>query len=126
MPVVTDTRYVLFGMLIQGAKDGSKKRAPVPGERELKVAFRKGDASANAIMHFNAPENLKSRSVIKLYDVDNHPVGTGKVEKLNLSRGESLERSWQLPLSTLTPGIYRVDILIGDSVAWRQYFKLTD
>jgi len=126
MPVVTDTRYVLFGMLIQGAKDGSKKRAPVPGERELKVAFRKGDTSANAIIHFNAPENLKSRSVIKLYDVDNHPVGTGKVEKLNLSRGESLERSWQLPLSTLTPGIYRVDILIGDSVAWRQYFKLTD
>ena len=126
MPVVTDTRYVLFGMLIQGAKDGSKKRAPVPGERELKVAFRKGDTSANAIIHFNAPENVKSRSVIKLYDVDNHSVGTGKVEKLNLSRGESLERSWQLPLSTLTPGIYRVDILIGDSVAWRQYFKLTD
>jgi hypothetical protein len=25
MPVVTDTRYVLFGMLIQGAKDGSKE-----------------------------------------------------------------------------------------------------
>jgi hypothetical protein len=126
MPVVSDTRYVLFGMLIQGAKDGSKKRAPVPGERELKVAFRKGDTSANAIIHFNAPENVKSRSVIKLYDVDNRSVGTGKVEKLNLSRGESLERSWQLPLSTLTPGIYRVDILIGDSVAWRQYFKLTD
>jgi hypothetical protein len=51
-------------------------------------------------------------------------VGTGKVEKLNLSFGkESLERSWQLPLSRLTPGIYRVDIWIADSVAWRQYFN---
>ncbi len=126
MTVVTDKRYVLFGMLIQGAKDGSKKRAAVPGERQLKVVFRRGDTSANAIIHFNAPENLKSTSLIKLYDVDNHSVGTGKVEKLNLSRGESLERSCQLPLSSLTPGIYRVDILIGDSVAWRQYFKLTD
>jgi hypothetical protein len=72
------------------------------------------------------PDNLKSTSTIKFYDVDNHPVGTGKVEKLTLSRGESLEPSWQLPLSTLAPAICRVDVLVGDSVAWRQYFKLTD
>jgi hypothetical protein len=86
-------------------EDGSKKKAPVLGERELKVNFRKSDTSANALIHFNAPDNLKSTSVIKLYDVDNHPAGVGKVEKLSLSRGESLERSWQLPLFTLAPGI---------------------
>ncbi len=126
IPAVTDTRYVLFGMLIQGSKDTSKKKAPVVGERELKVSFRRSDTTANALVHFTAPENLKSTSVIKLYDIDNHSVGTGKVDKLNLSRGESLERNWQLPLSTLPPGIYRVDVLIGDSVAWRQYFKVTD
>ncbi|HEY1470581.1 MAG TPA: hypothetical protein VGF61_16175 [Candidatus Acidoferrum sp.] len=126
MPAVTDARYVIFGMLIQGAKDSPKKKAPVPGERELKVNFRRSDASAAALVHFSASDNLKSTSVIKLYDVDNHPVGMGKVDKLNLSHGESLERNWQLPLSTLVPGIYRVDVLIGDSVAWRQYFKLTD
>jgi hypothetical protein len=70
MPVVTDARYVLFGMQTQ-AKDGSKKKVPVLGERELKVNFRKSDTSANALIHFNAPGNLKSTSVIKLYDVDN-------------------------------------------------------
>ena len=124
MPAVTSTRYILFGMFSQGAKESSKRKRP--GERDLKVNFRRSDTSADAIIHFNAPDNLKSTSVIKLYDVDNHPVGAGKVEKLNLSRGESVEKSWQLPLSTLAPGIYRVDVLIGDTVAWRQYFKLTD
>jgi hypothetical protein len=33
---------------------------------------------------------------------------------------------WQLQLSNLSPGIYRVDVEVGDGVAWRQFFKLTD
>jgi hypothetical protein len=103
MPVVTDTRYVLFGMLTQGAKDGSKKNVPVLGERELKVNFRKSDTSANALIHFNAPDNLKSTSVIKLYDVDNHPAGVGKVEKLSLSRGNLSKEAGSYPLSRLPP-----------------------
>jgi hypothetical protein len=103
MPVVTDTRYVLFGMLTQGAKDGSKKKAPVLGERELKVNFRKSDTSANALIHFNAPDNLKSTSVIKLYDVDNHPAGVGKVEKLSLSGGNLSKEAGSYPFSRLPP-----------------------
>jgi hypothetical protein len=77
-------------------------------------------------VHFTNSENLKSTTVLKLYDLDNHSLATSKVEKLNVSRGERSERMWQLPIATLPAGIYRVDVEIGDAVAWRQFFKVTE
>ena len=124
MPQVTRSKYILFGMLTQGEKITGKKF--LPKERDLKVRFQRGDASANALIHFANSETFKSTAVIKLYDVDNRLVASGKPEKLNVNRGELAERMWQLPLSNLPVGIYRVDIELADGVAWRQYFQLTD
>jgi len=111
-------------MLSHGEKIKGKKFQP--GEREQKVTFQRSDASASAMLHFANSENFKSTTVIKLYDLDNRPLATGKTEKLNVSRGELAERMWQLPLSNLPLGIYRLDVEVGDGVAWRQFFKLTD
>jgi hypothetical protein len=124
MPPITNSKYILFGMLSHGEKIKGKKFQP--GEREQKVTFQRNDASASALLHFANSENFKSTTVIKLYDLDNRPLATGKTEKLNVSRGEFAERMWQLPLSNLPPGIYRLDVEVGDGVAWRQFFKLTD
>ena len=121
---VSNSKYVVFGMLTQGEKIKGKKF--LPGERDLKVRFRRGDTSANALIHFANSENFKAIATIKLYDVDNHLVASGKPEKVNVYRGELAERLWQLPLANLAAGIYRVDIELGDEVAWRQYFQLTD
>lgn len=124
MPPITNSRYVLFGMLSRGEKSKGKKFQP--GEREQKAVFHRGDPSASAVLHFANLENLKSTSVIKLYDLDNRRVGSGKTEKVNISRGELAERMWQVPLADLRPGIYRLDVEVGDGVAWRHFFKLTD
>jgi S1-C subfamily serine protease len=124
MPLVSNSRIVLFGLLSDGPKAGAKKR--LPGERSWKVSFQKGDSSAAAILAFSNSENLKSTATIKLYDIDNRLVGSGKQEKLNIGKGEPSERTWQLPLTSLPVGYYRVDVVVGDTVAWRQFFKLTD
>jgi hypothetical protein len=47
-------------------------------------------------------------------------------EKINVNRGELAERVWQLPLTNLPVGIYRVDVDVADGVAWRRYFERTD
>jgi hypothetical protein len=124
MPPITNSKYILFGMLSHGEKTKGKKFQP--GERDQKVTFQRSDASASALLHFANSENFKSTAVVKLYDVDNRTLASGKTEKLNVTRGEVAERMWQLPLSNLSPGIYRVDVEVGDGVAWRQFFKLTD
>jgi len=121
---VTNSKYVLFGMLSQGEK--IKGKHFLPAERELQVSFHRGDASASVLIHFANSESFKSTAVIMLYDLDNRLLASGKTEKLNVSRGEMAERLWQLPLTNLQVGIYRVDIEVGDGVAWRQFFKITD
>jgi S1-C subfamily serine protease len=124
MPLVSNSKIVLFGLLSDGQKAGGKKR--LPGERSWKVSFQRGDSSAAVIVAFSNSENLKSTAVIKLYDINNHLVGSGKQEKLNIGKGEPSERTWQLPLTNLPAGYYRVDVEVGGVVAWRQFFKLTD
>lgn len=122
-PPLIRSNYILFGMLTQGGKPGDKKSTP--GERDYKIRFHRGDTAA-ALIHFTNSISFKTTITLKLYDLDNHILATSKTEKINVNRGEYTERAWQVPLTNLAPGIYRVDIEIAEGVAWRQYFKLSD
>ena len=125
MPPVSNAKYVLFGMLSQGEQIKGKHFTAV--DRSLQVNFRRGDTSATVLIHFANNESFKSTATIKLYDLDNHLIAAGKPEKVGVSRGEVVaERMWQVPISNLLAGIYRVDIEFADGVAWRQFFKVTD
>ncbi|HTP68980.1 MAG TPA: serine protease [Dongiaceae bacterium] len=124
MVPVTNSKYILFGMLSQGQAIKGKKFTP--GERDLKVTFRRSDNIAGVLMHFANSENFKATIAMHLYDLDNHSLAMGNPEKLSVTRGQLSERLWQFPIANLQPGIYRVDIEIDGRVAWRQFFKITD
>ena len=124
MPIVSKQQMINFGLLSSGGASNPKQRGSVP--HNWKSTFQRGDASAVVIIAFNNNENIKSTVTIKLYDLDNHLVATGNPEKLNITRGQPAERTWTLPLANLPAGFYRVDILVADEIAWRQYFKVTD
>ncbi len=124
MPIVSKQQMINFGLLSSGPASDPRQHAAVP--HNWKSTFQRGDASAVAIIAFTNIENIKSTTTIKLYDLDNHLVATGKTEKLNITRGQPAERTWTLPLANLPAGFYRVDILVADDIAWRQYFKITD
>jgi|HubBroStandDraft_6_1064221.scaffolds.fasta_scaffold176087_1 hypothetical protein len=124
MPIVSKSQIINFGLLSNGPAPDPKQHAAV--QHNWKSTFQRGDASAVAIIAFTNVENIKSTTTIKLYDLDNHPVATGKTEKLTITHGQPAERTWTLPLSNLPAGFYRVDILVADDIAWRQYFKITD
>jgi len=92
-----------------------------------RAVIHRSDGSVSVNITFSNNENLKSTTQLNLYDLDNRSIAVGKPQKLNLNRGEFIEREWQIPLAPLTPAIYRVDlVIIGDGVAWRQFFKLAD
>jgi trypsin-like peptidase len=122
-PPVAGSKYVLYGMLMQGSASDKKS---LLSERELKLQFQKGDALANVLILFSDSDSLKSTATLKLYDADNHVLVASKPEKVNVNRGEHAERVWQVPLANLPAGVYRVDVELTEGVAWRQYFKLTD
>lgn len=120
-PLVTNSKYVQSGMTT--SKENVKKK---PAERAPSVDFKKSAGTAAVIIAFNAMEALKTTAQIKLFDFENHPVAAGEVEKVSVKKGSAAERNWDIPVSDLPPGIYRVDILIGDGVAWREYFRVTE
>jgi Trypsin-like peptidase domain len=122
--IVSKSQIINFGLLSNGPASDPKKHTAI--QHNWKSAFQRGDTSAVAIIAFTNVENFKSTTTIKLYDLDNHLVATGKTEKLNITRGQPAERTWTLPLVNLPAGFYRVDILVADDIAWRQYFKITD
>jgi hypothetical protein len=125
MPAVSNSKYVMFGMLTQGQQVKGKHFSPA--DRSEQVTFHRGDSTASVLIHLANNDNLKSTAAIKLYDVDNHLLAAGKSEKISVSRGEVIaERMWQMPLTNLPVGIYRVDIEIADGVAWRQFFKVAE
>jgi hypothetical protein len=124
MPIVSKSQIINFGLLSNGPASDPKQHAAV--QHNWKSTFQRGDASAVAVIAFTNVENIKSTTTIKLYDLDNHLVAIGKTEKLSIARGQPGERTWTLPLSNLPAGFYRVDILVAEDIAWRQYFKITD
>lgn len=124
MPLVSRPQIINFALLSNGPASDPKQHAAV--QHNWKSSFQRGDASAIAIIAFTNIETLKTTTTIKLYDLDNHLVATGKTEKLTITRGQPSERNWTLPSTNLPVGFYRVDILVADDIAWRQYFKITD
>jgi hypothetical protein len=123
-PPLVKSDFILFGMLMQGGKPGTKTMAP--GERDYKTTFERGDNTAAVLIHFSNTTSLKTTATLKLYDLDNHLLAASKTEKVSISRGEYTERAWQLPLNNLPSGVYRADIEFPEGVSWRQYFKIIE
>jgi hypothetical protein len=120
-PPVTNSKYVQSGLI--ATKENAKKKA---AERVGSVDFKKSDGTVVVVIAFDKSEALKTTAQIKIFDFENHPIAAGEVEKVTLKKGIAAEKNWDIPVSDLPPGIYRVDILIGDGVAWRQYFKAAE
>jgi hypothetical protein len=126
MPPITNSKYVSYGSLSAGSAKGTKVLSPGSGIIDLQVVFHRSDGTASANITFANTENLKSTTQLNVFDLDNHPVALGKPQKLAISRGEFAGRLWQIPLAGLPPAIYRIDLVIGDGIAWRQFFKLAE
>ena len=61
-----------------------------------------------------------------MYDADNRVVSGGEAIKLTLRRGETQERYWSFGVGALNPEIYSADVLLGEAVAWRTYFRVKE
>jgi len=117
---VTRGRNISFGMITQG-KPQKGKAFP----KELKVDFTPRDGSATVVIAFQGIEAWKSTAQLRIYDVDNHLLNQGDPVKISLRSGETQERAWTFPLMP-KPGIYRADVFVGEEIAWRTYFRISE
>lgn len=119
---VTASRNVMFGMLTEGKP--TKGRAPFI--KEMKNDFTRHDDLATAYVSLQSMDTLKSTVQMRMYDADNRVISSGEPVKITLRRGETQDRYWSFAIGPLNPAIYRVDVLVGESVAWRTYFRVRE
>jgi S1-C subfamily serine protease len=119
---ITAARDVSFGMITKGKPPKSKG----PLSREAKFDFTREDEIATIVVAFQGIEAWKNTTQLRIYDVDNHILSNGDPVKLSLRSGETQERIWSFSLTPMHPGIYRADIVVGDAVAWREYFRVRE
>jgi hypothetical protein len=121
-PSVTASRNVTFGMLTQGKP--AKGRAPF--NKEMKNDFTRQDDSATVYVALQSMDTLRGTVQMRVYDADNRSVSSSEPAKIILKRGETQERYWSFSVGVLNPGIHRADVLLGESVAWRAYFRVRE
>jgi hypothetical protein len=61
-----------------------------------------------------------------VYDADNHALGHSNPQKLNLHSGSLSLSTWEIPLTALPSGVYRVDVMQGEDIVWRKFFRLSN
>lgn len=119
---VTAAQLVSFGMIARGKAQKGKNLLA----KEMNVDFARQDESATVVVAFQGINSWKNTVQLRIYDVDNNVLTSGAPVKISLGRGETQERIWSFPLAPLHPGVYKADALVGEEVAWREYFRIRD
>lgn len=116
---VTRGRSVLFGSLGHG--DITARRG-LSAESE----FSRRDGVVTVQATWDTAQKQEGEATFRVFDVDNRLVGSSQPAKVKARAGEIAVSSWKAPLADLPPGVYRIDLLFGDGVAWRSFFTVTD
>lgn len=96
----------------------------LPGQS--KAIFSQHDNHAAVYVTWQASTKEKVASTLRLFTVDNKMISASKPQEISLSPGKYAWTTWDLPVASLRPGIYRVDVLLNDKTAWREFIRITE
>ncbi|MGH9734032.1 MAG: S1 family peptidase, partial [Candidatus Acidiferrales bacterium] len=71
-------------------------------------------------------EKVRSFAQLRIYDLQNHAVLQTTPLKIKLEPRATTYSAWKIPTNSLQPGLYRIDLLLGDQPQWRTFFRLLD
>ncbi|HUI74546.1 MAG TPA: trypsin-like peptidase domain-containing protein [Candidatus Acidoferrum sp.] len=103
-----------------------KRAGQPPFVTDYRQVFSHRDANASVFVNWTPSEKVKTICVLRLYNLENVLLTESKPQKLSLSPGRYMSTTWNLPLIGLSPGIYRVDLLLGDQIVWRDFLRVTE
>jgi hypothetical protein len=118
------TPHSVNGILGTGVERQGQARIPVATDQRFR--FSRAEKSCVIFVTWIPGQKQDSTVAFELFDEDNRHLGGTKPAKAKLRPGESFVQYWTIPLSTLAPGIYRVDVMLGSDPVWRTLFRVTD
>jgi hypothetical protein len=123
MPPLVSTQSVLSGVL---ARSVNKKIDP-PQPLEERIEFSRANAQGVLLITWLPKEKRKGYPSLRVYDLDNHLISeTLNKKKITVTPQKLSYSLWELNLAPLTPGIYRMDVLLDGDFVWRTFFRMVE
>jgi len=119
---LTQSEEVMSGVLCKHVD----RKTPFGRAIDETNEFRRTDREMYALITWDPKTKRKVQTTIELYDLENHKVAQSSPGKLELEPGHVRAIDWKIPIETLSPGIYRIDILLDGEAAWRNFFRITE
>jgi Trypsin-like peptidase domain len=92
--------------------------------RDIRTRFSTTDSNVIVFVNWHPSTRFKGTATLRLYDIDNIPLGEERSLNVNIHPDSYSSTYWTVPLATLTPGIYRADVYLGNVSVWRQFFSV--
>ncbi len=122
-PLLVKSNSVQY-MMVTNAVGKDSGNIPLP--RNAKQIFSKHDTKASVYVNWQSIKKEKVMCGLYFFSADNKQVGASKQQEVSLAPGKYLSTTWDFPLAQLSPGIYRVDLLINDKTSWREFIRVVD
>jgi len=71
-------------------------------------------------------KDRKTTSELRIYDSENRKVVGVGPKPFNLKRNQTIFSAWKISIAQFPAGVYRIDVLAGDQVQWREYILVTE
>jgi len=123
MPTLTTTQDVLSGSLSRGLN----RKADPPRVIEEKYEFTRADGQIVAFISWLPEEKHKGLPALRVFDLDNHLIFESAArKKITVNANKLSYSAWELNVATLSPGVYRVDVLLDTDTVWRTFFRMVE
>jgi len=97
-----------------------------PSPSDYRRVFSHRDNKAVVYVSWQPRAKEKLHSVLRWFDSDNKLISESKPRALSLSPGNWLTTVWEIPVNNIPLGIYRVDLVLNDKTAWRDFFRVAE
>lgn len=121
MPALVSTPSVLSGVL---ARTVNKKAVP-PQPIDEKIEFSLANPQGVLFLTWLPKEKRKGYPSMRIYDLDNKLIVEAlNKKKITVDPNKLSYSLWELNLAPLSPGIYRIDVLLDGDFVYRTFFRI--
>lgn len=122
IPPLVNSEDVFMGRL---AREVVKRHGMLDAIDE-RAEFRRSEGAVHVVLTWSPRRKGKFTTVLRIYDLDNRLLVETKPAKISFSPNEMKYSSWKLAFNQVPSGIYRAEVLLDNTPAWRTFFRLTD
>lgn len=89
-----------------------------------KFEFSQSDGQIFVFLMLIPNQKSKTLAYPRIYDLTNRLLASGQPNKIQLDPNKPFNYGWQVNLSQLPPGDYRVDVVFEPNPVWRSFFRI--